>query len=74
MIPLGFPLRSRRWIVAPLAVLFNLPAIIAVTWYECELRPLQKYELAAIRSRLLDHSQGLVSLRISSGIGRRIST
>ncbi len=57
-----------------MAVLFSLLAIIAVTWYEWELRPLQKYELAGIRLRLRDHSQRLVSPRVSSGIGRRIST
>ena len=39
MIPPGFPRRSRWWIVASLAELLNLPAIIAVTWYEWELRP-----------------------------------
>jgi len=44
-----------------MAVLLSLSAIIAMTWYEWKLRPLQKYELAGIRLKLLDHSQGLVS-------------
>jgi hypothetical protein len=61
MIPLGFPPCSRWRIVAPLAVLFSLRAIIAVTRHEWELRPLQKYELAGIRLRPRRHPQGLVS-------------
>jgi len=73
VIPVAF-LGVRVGGLLPSGALFSLLPIIAVTWYEWELRPRQKYELAAIRSRLLDHSQGLVSLRISSGIGRRIST
>jgi len=44
-----------------MAVLLSLPPIIAVTWYEWKLRPLQKYELARIRLRFQDHSQGVVS-------------
>ena len=36
-----------------MAVLFSLSAIIAMTWYEWKLRPLQKYELAGIRLKLL---------------------
>ncbi len=44
-----------------MAVLFSLPAIIAVTWYEWEFRPLHRYELASVRLRFLGHSQGLAS-------------
>ncbi len=61
MIPRGFPRRSRWWIVASLAEFFSLPAIIAVTWHEWELRPLQKYDSVFIRLMPLRPSQGLVS-------------
>jgi hypothetical protein len=74
MISLGFPRRSKWWIVASLAVRFGLPAIIAVTWFERGLRPRQKYDSVGIRLTPLRHSQGLVSPRISSKSGRRIST
>lgn len=60
MIPPGFPRRSKWWIVASLAELFSLPAIIAVTSYEWELRPRQKYDSVGIRLTPLRHSQGLV--------------
>ena len=55
---LGFPRRSRWWIVASMAVLFSLSAIIAMSWYDRKLRPLQKYELAGTRLRPVRHSQG----------------
>lgn len=42
-------------------MLFSLPAIIAAIWYECELRPLHRDELAGIRLRFLHQSQGWVS-------------
>lgn len=61
MIPLGF-LGARRDGLLPLwPSLFSLPAIIAVTWYEWELRPRQKYDSVGIRLTPLRHSQGLVS-------------
>jgi len=44
------------------------------TWYEWQLRLLQKDNLAASRLRSLRRSQGWYRHRISMGIGRRIST
>jgi hypothetical protein len=69
MIPPGFPRRSRWWIVALLAGIFSLPAIIAWTAHEWELRPLQRYYLPAYIACLeRQHQPGIFG---SDGTGAR---
>ena len=61
MIPLGFPPCSKWRIVAPLAVLFSLRAIIAVTWHEWGIATASEVRIGGHQMRLVHHSQGWVS-------------
>ncbi len=72
---LGFPRRSRWWVVAPIAVLFSLSAITAVRWYEWELRTASEVRIGGhqIEGPFATHKGGY-RLPITSGIGRRIGT
>jgi len=60
--------------VATLAGSSALPAIADATWYEWQLRLLQRTTWRASKLRSLRRSQGWYRHRISMGIGRRIST
>jgi hypothetical protein len=61
MIPLGFPPCSKWRIVAPLAALFSLRAIIAVTWHEWGIATASEVRIGGHQMRLVHHSQGWVS-------------